>query len=184
MENPYCHTWTLHYIPHHPVIKEERVPTKIRIVYDASTRISPHAPSLNDCLHVGPFWALLQRCLTHLDYLSHSQWKPKLCYKNCGNRRLAGTANCQRSLNLTGGHGLKSWKPSRLSKFPDHTCHQDAAQLICTFSEIPARRPTEQWHISGQNKKVVWKLLSLWLRARLLLWSHRPRLAWNFWHHW
>ena len=54
VENPYLHTRALHYIPHHPVIKEERVTTKIRIVYDASARISSDAPSLNDCLHVGP----------------------------------------------------------------------------------------------------------------------------------
>ena len=53
-ENPYRHTGTLHYIPHHPVIKEERVTTKMRIVYDASARISSDAPSLNDCLHAGP----------------------------------------------------------------------------------------------------------------------------------
>jgi len=44
----------LHFIPHHPVIKEERVTTKIRIVYDASARISSDAPSLNDCLRVEP----------------------------------------------------------------------------------------------------------------------------------
>ena len=31
VENPYRHTGTLHYILHHPVIKEERVTTKIRI---------------------------------------------------------------------------------------------------------------------------------------------------------
>ena len=49
---------------------------------------------------------------------------------------------------------MSSWKPSRLSKFPDHTFHQDAAELICTFSEIPARRPTEQWHISGHQSGV------------------------------
>ena len=54
MENPYRHTETLHYIPHHHVITDERVTTKIRIVYDASARISSDAPSLNDCLRVGP----------------------------------------------------------------------------------------------------------------------------------
>jgi len=53
VENPYGHIGTLH-IPHHPVIKEERVTTKITIVYDASARISSNAPSLNDCLRVGP----------------------------------------------------------------------------------------------------------------------------------
>ena len=48
VENPYRHTRTLHYIPHHPVIREERVTTKIRIVYNASARISSHAPSLSE----------------------------------------------------------------------------------------------------------------------------------------
>ena len=54
VENPYRHTGTLHEIPHQPVIKEERVTTKIRIVHDVSARISSHAASLNYCLHVGP----------------------------------------------------------------------------------------------------------------------------------
>ena len=54
VENPYRYTGTLHYIPHHPVIKEERVTTKIRIVYDASAKISSDVPSLYDCLQVGP----------------------------------------------------------------------------------------------------------------------------------
>ena len=54
VENPYRHTGTLHYIPHYPVIKGERITTKIRIVYDASARVSSDAPSLNDCLRVEP----------------------------------------------------------------------------------------------------------------------------------
>ena len=54
VESPYRHIETLHYIPHHPVIKEERVTTKMRIVYDASARISFDAPILNDCLPAGP----------------------------------------------------------------------------------------------------------------------------------
>ena len=54
VENPNRHTGTLHYIPQHPVIEEERVKTKTRIVYDASARISSDASSLNDCLNVGP----------------------------------------------------------------------------------------------------------------------------------
>ena len=42
-----------HYIPHHPV-KKESATTPVRIVYDCSFHPSPDAPSLNDCLHVGP----------------------------------------------------------------------------------------------------------------------------------
>ena len=43
----------LHYIPHHPVIKESAT-TPVRIVYDCSCRQSATAPSLNDCLQIGP----------------------------------------------------------------------------------------------------------------------------------
>ncbi len=42
------------YIPHRYVIRESAQTTKMRIVYDASARESPEAPSLNDCLYAGP----------------------------------------------------------------------------------------------------------------------------------
>ena len=57
------------YIPHKPVVRENAESTKMRIVYDASARAHPSAPSLNDCLNVGPplqnkLWDVLvrQRC--------------------------------------------------------------------------------------------------------------------------
>ena len=45
---------TVHYVPHHPVIREEAESTKTRIVYDCSAKISESQPSLNDCLETGP----------------------------------------------------------------------------------------------------------------------------------
>ena len=42
------------YIPHRYVVRESAQTTKMRIVYDASARESPEAPSLNDCLYAGP----------------------------------------------------------------------------------------------------------------------------------
>ena len=42
----------VHYLPHHAVIRRDKEPTKVRVVYDASSRLE--GPSLNNCLHTGP----------------------------------------------------------------------------------------------------------------------------------
>ena len=44
----------VHCIPHHAVFKEDRETTKLRIVYDCSSKESNDVPSLNDCLETGP----------------------------------------------------------------------------------------------------------------------------------
>ena len=45
----------IHCIPPQAVIREEAESTKMRIVYDCSAQQNPQlAPSLNDCLEVGP----------------------------------------------------------------------------------------------------------------------------------
>ena len=44
---------TTHYIPHSSVIKEDRQTTKLRVVYDASSKVAGEI-SLNECLHPGP----------------------------------------------------------------------------------------------------------------------------------
>ena len=42
----------IHYLPHHCVMRDHKLTTKLRIVYNASTR--ENGPALNDCLHTGP----------------------------------------------------------------------------------------------------------------------------------
>ena len=42
----------VHYLPHRPVIREDKSTTKVRMVFDASSKIE--GPSLNECLYPGP----------------------------------------------------------------------------------------------------------------------------------
>ena len=42
----------VHYLPHRPVIKEEKETAKVRIVFDVSSKIT--GPSLYECLLSGP----------------------------------------------------------------------------------------------------------------------------------
>jgi len=44
----------IHYILHQPVLRDQAESTKMRIVYDRSAKSDSQAPSLNDCLEVGP----------------------------------------------------------------------------------------------------------------------------------
>ena len=44
----------VHYLPHQAVVREEALTTKLRVVFDASSKSSQNFPSLNDCLNVGP----------------------------------------------------------------------------------------------------------------------------------
>ena len=43
----------VHYLPHHPVVRNDKQTTKVRVVYDASSK-QCGGPSLNDCLYTGP----------------------------------------------------------------------------------------------------------------------------------
>ena len=43
-----------HYIPHHAVVNLQKTNTKVRIVYDASAKITKDHKSLNKCLYRGP----------------------------------------------------------------------------------------------------------------------------------
>ena len=53
VDNPWNSTSEkVHYIPHHAVIRNDKQTTKLRIVYDASSKTN--GPSLNDCLYAGP----------------------------------------------------------------------------------------------------------------------------------
>ena len=44
----------VHYLPHHGVVRRDALTTKLRVVFDASSRPSSDSPSLNECLYSGP----------------------------------------------------------------------------------------------------------------------------------
>ena len=48
------HDQRVHYLSHHPVVRENADTTKVRIVMDASAKITADTPSLNECLYTGP----------------------------------------------------------------------------------------------------------------------------------
>ena len=43
----------VHYLPHRPVVRQDKETTKVRAVFDASAKVSD-GPSLNECLYPGP----------------------------------------------------------------------------------------------------------------------------------
>lgn len=51
--NPHTPSNTHYYLPHHAVVKLDRITTKVRIVFNASSKTSNNN-SLNDALHIGP----------------------------------------------------------------------------------------------------------------------------------
>ena len=44
----------VHYLPHHPVIKESSSTTKLRVVYEGNAKLHTSQKSLNECLYQGP----------------------------------------------------------------------------------------------------------------------------------
>ena len=45
---------SVYYMPHHPVIRQDRATTKVPVVYDGSAKSKDGGFSLNDCLQTGP----------------------------------------------------------------------------------------------------------------------------------
>ncbi|XP_036347063.1 uncharacterized protein LOC118756404, partial [Rhagoletis pomonella] len=69
MEEVFETTSEVYYMPHHPVIKESSVTTKLRVVFNASAKTTT-GNSLNDALFVGPqlqqdLYSILLRFRTH-----------------------------------------------------------------------------------------------------------------------
>ena len=43
-----------HYLPHQPVKRQDALTTKLRVVFDASSKGNLALPSLNECVYIGP----------------------------------------------------------------------------------------------------------------------------------
>ena len=107
-------------MPHFPVFKSDSATTKMRIVYDASAKMSPKSPSLNDCLHTGPnlmqdLTGILLKFRTHkkksnleayrfcLQILPSSIWSDTLALSTERNNTISPKSKGQ--LGSTGPHG-------------------------------------------------------------------------------
>ena len=44
---------TVYYIPHQAVTRKQALTTRLRIVFDASSKLQKNLPSLNDCINTG-----------------------------------------------------------------------------------------------------------------------------------
>ena len=44
----------VHYLPNHPVVRKDKSTSRVRIVYDASSKATSDSPSLNEVLYPGP----------------------------------------------------------------------------------------------------------------------------------
>ena len=62
----------MHYLPHHGVVRRDALTTKLRVVFDASSRPSSDSPSLNECRYSGP--ALTATIFNVLLRFRGSQW--------------------------------------------------------------------------------------------------------------
>ena len=60
----------VHYLPHHPVIRRDKLTTKVRIVFDGSSRAQ--GPSLNSCLLAGPSHTKDHGCFDSFSLVSSS----------------------------------------------------------------------------------------------------------------
>ena len=70
-EKPESFNGEYHYLPHHGIIRQDSVTTKLRIVYDGSAKGVGDKFSLNDCLLTGP------NSIPRLfNILIHFRWNP------------------------------------------------------------------------------------------------------------
>ena len=61
----------VNYLPHQAVVRKSAETTKVRMVFDASSKESRRGVSLNDCLQVGPPWH--QSCSMYYSGSGHTK---------------------------------------------------------------------------------------------------------------
>ena len=67
-----------HCMPHYAVIRGNTLTTKLRVVFDASPKVKPNCPSLNDCTLMSPpltnISSMDRLSYWTLDVIGHSPW--------------------------------------------------------------------------------------------------------------
>ena len=133
-----------HYLPHHAVIRKDKLTTKLRIVYDASARGT--GASLNDCLYSGPNFG---QYIIILDCEEYSSFRRLLrvtanvlFFIERLNRKVKGERNDEGSLQLESllVQAELYWLRVSQVSLPQHKKFVQWKQQIGLFSD-----PVEMW---------------------------------------
>ena len=156
------------FLPHFPVIKEDRTTTKVRIVYDAAAK--DEGKCLNDAILSGP--KLQQDLVDVLIRFVARQWQYQPIFLRCSCK----SSSKKRIDRITDSYGviLTSQKPQMSTS--SNVCRLEIRHLpfVLNISDIPTHVHTPR-HI--RRLLIPWQTPCTWMTYSILVRQHKkPRI--------